>query len=221
MKRTLRISFLIALLGLIIINFSISVQAQVIFELGVSEDDVYTWEITELSKHNFEKVFGFEPFYDVGDEIRMKIERIIESTSGSNTVVVEFWDYGSDWNEKGSIKYFSVPATPSDYEDNLFIMTPVERFLEEAMGTLPNSYSLQGSTVTKLSQNYTTVLEYHSKGILLSETYIDDDDIVMIKVEGKFRIIPFGNVFLVIILISIISVVLKIIKKNNLRIKDF
>ncbi|MHA1725655.1 MAG: hypothetical protein ACTSXH_12615 [Promethearchaeota archaeon] len=221
MKCFKQVSFILIIVGLLMINQVLTVHAQAIYSVGVNEDDIYIWEVKELRKHEFSKVFGFEPFFSVGDQIRMKIEQIIESTDGAHTIVAEFWDYGTDWNAKGEIKYYSVPSGPSEYEDNLFILTPIEKFLEEAMKSLPNAYSLDGTTVTKLSANYTTILEYHSKGILYSETYINDDGIVMVKVEGTFRIIPLGYSYIIFMLLSIVIVIIKIIKSKIFNIKEF
>ncbi|MHA1803871.1 MAG: hypothetical protein ACTSU4_04995 [Promethearchaeota archaeon] len=219
LKQFKHLSLLMLLIGLLMINHVLAVQAQATYRVGVNEGDVYIWEVKELRKHEFSKVFGFEPFFSVGDQIRMKIEQIIESTDGGYTIVAEFWDYGTDWNEKGEIKYYSVPSSPSEYEDNLFILTPANKFLEEAMKSLPNSYSLDDTTITKLSVNFTKVLEYHSKGILYSETYINDDGIVMVKVEGTFRIVPLGYSYIIFMLLSIVIVIMKIRKSNLINIK--
>ncbi len=219
LKQFKHLSLLMLLIGLLMINHVLAVQAQATYRVGVNEGDVYIWEVKELRKHEFSKVFGFEPFFSLGDQIRMKIEQIIESTDGGYTIVAEFWDYGTDWNEKGEIKYYSVPSSPSEYEDNLFILTPANKFLEEAMKSLPNSYSLDDTTITKLSVNFTKVLEYHSKGILYSETYINDDGIVMVKVEGTFRIVPLGYSYIIFMLLSIVIVIMKIRKSNLINIK--
>ncbi len=196
-------------------------RAQATFELGVHEDDVYTWKITELNRHNFERTFGFNPFFEVGDQLRIKIDSIVTPTdTGDYTIVADFWDYGSDFNQKGVIKYYTVPSTPTEYKDNLFILTPTDRFLQDALETLPSSYTVEGSTITKLMQNYSSVLEYHPRGVVLTETYIDDDGIVLIKVEGNFRLISLGTSFMGIMLVSVIFIVLMILKNKKLEFKS-
>ena len=209
--------FLILSVNIISSCFSINVYAQSAYSLKIYKDDIFIWEITELKTHNFEKVFGFEPVYEKGDQIRKIIRNIMDGATGW-TVITEDWDYGSNWEEKGIIKYNSVSENPNGYNDNIFIPTPVDEYLEEALNSLPSSYSVQGATITKRTSNYKMVKEYDYRGVLVSEAYYDDDNILMIKVEGTFRIIPIGNYFLGFIFIAITGLIIATIKKRKIQV---
>ncbi|MHA1490658.1 MAG: hypothetical protein ACTSRI_13500 [Promethearchaeota archaeon] len=209
--------FLILSVNLISSCFSIKVYAQSAYSLKIYDDNVFIWEITELKTHNFEKVFGFQPVYEKGDQIRKIIRNIMDGATGW-TVITEDWDYGTNWEEKGEIKYNSVSKNPNEYNDNIFIPTPVEDYLEEALNSLPSSYSVQGATITKRTSNYKMVKEYDYRGVLVSEAYYDNDNILMIKVEGTFRIIPIGNYFIGFIVMAITSLIIVTIKKRIIKV---
>jgi hypothetical protein len=60
--------------------------------------------------------------------------------------------------------------------------------------------------------------EYDYRGVLVSEAYYDDDNILMVKVEGKFRIIPLGNYFVGFIAFAIVGVIIVMKKKKLIRV---
>ncbi len=196
---------------------TVKVHAQEDYTLQIHENDTFIWEVEELNLHNFEKTFGFVPAYEEGDRIKKTVRSIEESGVGWY-VTIENWDYGADWEERGKTKYNLVSSNPSKYDDNLIIPTPVNTYLEEALESLPTSYSLQDITVTKRTKEYTMVKEYDPRGIVVSEAYYDDDNILMVKVEGKFRIIEFHtNYFIGFMVISILGLVYTIISKKKYK----
>ena len=81
-----------------------SVDARAVtYEFDLDEDDSFTWEITELNPHQFEKVFGFEPNFEKNDEIKYTIQRI-DDTGDGWSLTIEFWDFKIDKDDNGTIK---------------------------------------------------------------------------------------------------------------------
>lgn len=199
---------------------SVDVKAAT-YEFELDEDDSFTWEVTELNPHQFEKVFGFEPNFEKNDEIKKTIKRI-DDTEGGWSLTIEFWDFKIDKDDNGTIVYEDVPDSPGDYDENIFIPTPVNDFLAAAGEKLSSKYSMDGATVERIEKDYTMTKEYDQRGVLISEEYIDDDEIVLVKVEGSFRVIPSGNIELVLgfIALAITGIIIVLIKKKKFLIKN-
>lgn len=220
-RKELAILFLSSfiLISITTIYISVDVSAAT-YDLDVEEDDSFTWEVTEVNVHYFEKVFGFEPNFEKGDETKRDIERIIDSTDGWK-FTVKLWDFKIDKDTNGTIVYDDVPSSPSDYDENIFIPTPVNDFLSEAAEDLSSEYTVQGSRVTKEEDDFTMEKEYDQNGVLAVETYTDEDGIVLVKIEGNFRAIPSANVELIvgIMAISLAALVIVMIKRKKFNIK--
>ena len=185
----------------ILISFTVNVRA-VTYTLDVDEDDTFEWKITEINPHEFEKIFGYEPQLEKGDKAKRTINRVDDTNDGWE-LTVELWDFKVNKDDdNGTITYLTVPDSPGDYDENLFIPTPVNDFLSEAAEDLPSEYIVEGMKVTRRETDYIVEKEYDSRGVLLSETYINDNEITLIKVEGTFRIIPAANIELLLGLIA-------------------
>ena len=195
---------------------SVNVNAQTNYELSINEDDSFIWEVKELNVHNFEKVFGFEPAFEKGDKSR-RVIRDIDTTSYGWSLSVEFWDFKDDFEEDGEIVYEKVYDSPTDYKDDIFIPTPVNDYLEDS--ELPSKYVVEGSKVTQRELEYTIVREYDTRGVLVLEEYTDDDGIVMLRVEGTFRVIPMGNYFIGYIVLAVMAIIFVMIKKKKFIVK--
>lgn len=220
----LKKSFLILLLLISLINsflwMSVDVKAQK-YEFELDEDDSFTWEVTELNPHQFEKVFGFDPNFEKDDETIKTIKRI-DDTGDGWSLTIEFWDFKIDKDDNGTIIYETVPDSPGDYDENFFIPTPVNDFLAEAGEDLGSEYTVSGDTVERKELDYTMTKKYDQRGVLLSEEYFDDDGIVLVKVEGTFRVIPSGNIELIlgVMAFAIVAIVFVVIKKKKLLIRN-
>ena len=203
-----------------ILWISVDVKAAT-YEFELDEDDSFTWEVTELNLHQFEKVFGFEPNFEKNDETKKTIKRI-DDTGDGWSLTIEFWDFKIDKDDNGTILYEDVPNSPGDYDENIFIPTPVNDFLAAAGEKLSSKYSVDGATVERIGTDYTMTKEYDQRGVLLSEEYINDDGIVLVKIEGTFRIIPSGNIELVLgfIALAITGIIIVLIKKKKFLIKN-
>jgi hypothetical protein len=177
------------------------------------------WEITELNKYEFERVFGFEPAFEVGDKTRMTIQDVDDNTDGW-FLTIEFWDYQKDWDEDGAIIYEQVYDSPSEYDDNIFLPTPVNEYLSEASEDLPSNYLVEGHRVTIRETDYNRILEYDARGFLLSELYENKEGIVLVKVESTLRVISMGNYFIGFIVLAALSIILIIIKKKKYSIME-
>ena len=190
------------------------------YELDIDEDDSFEWEVTELSPHQFEKVFDFKPSFEIGDKAKRTIERIDDTSDGWNLGII-FWDFKIDRDKNGSQIYESVPESPGDYDEHIFIPTPVNDFLSEAAEDLGSEYNVQGSTIERLEKDYTMIKEYDARGVLFSEEYIDDDGIVLVKIEGKFRVIPAANVEIILsaMVLAIAGIIFIIVKNKKCKFK--
>ncbi len=215
---------LVSLVFISLINgilwMSVDVGA-VTYEFELDEDDSFTWEVTEVNPHQFEKVFGFEPNFEKNDENKYTIQRIDDTADGWS-LTIEFWDFKIDKDDNGTIIYENVPDSPGDYDENIFIPTPVNDFLAAAGDSLSTKYSVDGATVERTETDYTMTKEYDQRGVLISEEYVDDDGIVLVRVEGLFRVIPSGNIEVVLgfIALAITGIIIVLIKKNKLLIKN-
>ncbi len=220
MKRKYILVLTLLILDFVSLSLSASVLAQTTYEFDLKEDDSFTWEIKELNIHNFEKVFGFEPTYEVGDQMKKTVRNVLEISYGWS-LSVETWDYDSSFNTNGSIDSVKVFKDPKDYIDNLFIPTPVNDYLAEVANQY-SEYSVEGAKITKQAEGpngdkYTLELEYDSRGVKASEVYTDDDDIVLVRIEGTFKI-PMGNYFIGILVGSVTAIVFVLVKKRPYRV---
>ena len=130
------------------------------------------------------------------------------------TLSVEFWDYKDDFEEDGVIITEEVYENPADYKDDIFIPTPVNDYLEE-LPDVDSSYDVDGARVDKREPEYTATREYDQRGVIVLEEYVDDDGILLVKVEATFRIIPIGNYFIGFIALAVISIIFVMIKKKK------
>ena len=185
------------------------------YELNLDEDDSFTWEVTELNHYAFEKTFGFEPDFEEGDQTRRTIREIDEYTDGW-TLTVEFWDFDDKFDEDGAIIYDEVFEDPENYEDNIFVPTPVNDYLAE-LPDVDSSYVVDGLRVTKRGTDYDMIKEYDDRGVLVREEFIDDDEIVLVRIEATFRIIPAAGFQEIIgfTVIALISIIIYMIKKKK------
>ncbi|MHA1291467.1 MAG: hypothetical protein ACTSQJ_02235 [Promethearchaeota archaeon] len=198
---------------------TIEVRAKTTYSNKLKEDDEFIWEIKELNLHQFKKVFGFEPAYEVGDQAKKTILKKIDVPSGW-VLTVEEHDYKSNFAKNGTIAYYTVYKNPSDYDENIFIPSPAGEYLSEASKTLPPEYTVKGTTVTKKDKGpngdkYTMEKKYTTNGVLVSEKYTDDDGIVLIHVKGTFQVIPSSNYFFGFMITAISGIVFVMIKKKK------
>ena len=210
-------------------SFTIETRAQS-YDFSFNEDDEFVWEVVELDLHNFKKIFGFEPIFEEGDQIKKRIRSILDfDTSWSLTI--EAWDYDSSFEGNGSIEYYTVNRDAALYDEDLFIPTPVADYLIEVDRLitqkiiLDSSYSATASTLIKHDKGvdgsrYTMTKIYDSRGILAVERYTDDDagDRVIVEISGSFMI-PIGETFLVFMGLSITAVVVVMIKRKSFEVK--
>jgi len=224
-NQKLKIICIIGILNFVIFSSSFSSigKAEPDHGIGFTEGTELIWEIIELDLESFREIFGFNPNYELGDQIRMII-RDIGDSSGLWIIDVEFWDYKTDWGLSGDIFSIYIGKYPENYEDYLFSLTPVEDYLEQVIATLSSEYYRTGLSIFKQGKgdtgmDYTWQKEFDPRGILIEETYYDEFDQIIIRSEGKFRIIPFGITFIGFTIVAIISIIVVSIKKKNLRIK--
>ncbi len=228
-KKIVFLCFLLINIALILIFISSSVKAQAKYELEISEDDRYTWEVTEVNYYNFEKTFGFEPSFEKGDQMTIEITDIDKITDGWS-LTLEIWDYKSDKEKEGVRDYSTIYEDPKDYEDNIFVPTPVDEYFEEAEEDLPSEYIVEvglsetgteEAKVTRRESDYTVVKEYNFRGIVVVEEWTDADDIVLARVEATFRYIPMvGWEYIIgVVVFATIGIILVMIKKKKFSIK--
>ena len=204
-------------------NISINARAQTTFDSSLSEGDEFIWEIRELDLHNFKKVFGFEPIFEVGDQIKKEIIDILGPEDYGWSLTIKEWDYESDFDSEGVVKYATIHKLPEEYEEEIFIPTPVNEYLAEAKeaGTyLDDAYSVSGNVLTMHNKGpngdrYIMEKEYDFRGVLESERYLSDpDNRVIVSVEGTWSI-PLGSYFFGFIAIAIIGIVYIMIKQRK------
>ncbi|GAI98890.1 unnamed protein product, partial [marine sediment metagenome] len=138
-------------------------------------------------------------------------------------IQIEFWDYKTDWGLSGRTLSLIMEKDPSEYADYLFSLYPVEQYLDEAISHLPTDYYRLGLSLFKRGRSstgldYTWEKEYDTRGILITETVYDDFDIIIVRLEGTFRFIPFGMYFIGFSILAITAIIGVSIRKKKLRI---
>ena len=226
MRKKLKIFCLIGLFYFCIFSscFNLNTKAQETdYTIGFTEGTELIWEVAELNLMDFKEIFGFEPNFEIGDQNRIIIREINEGTLHW-IIRIEFWDYKTDWGLSGKTLTLTMLKNPESYADYLFSLYPVDQYLQAAVDRLPSEYYKFGLSIFKQGRSdtglgYTWEKEYDARGVLLTETFYDEFDQVIVRLEGTFRFIPFGTVFIGFTLLAITAIIIVIIKKKSLRIK--
>ena len=228
MKQKQKIIYSIVLLNFFIFSccLNLNTKAQEYgYTMGFNEGTELIWEITQLDLSSFRDVFGFDPNFELGDQNRMIIRVITEATI-SYAVTIEFWDYKTDWGLSGKEKTLNIFKNPELYDEYLFCLTPLEDYLTEVLLTLPSEYYREGFSIFKQAisdtgKDYLWQKEYDTRGILAVETYYDESHQVIIKLEGTFRIIPFGTQFIGFSIVAIVAIIFISLKKKLIKTTSF
>ncbi len=219
---------IIFLLGIIVISLNLNVKAQddeeQQFEVGFDVGTELIWEVTELDASSFRFIFGFEPNFEKGDQIRIIIRNVVKQ-SVAWSIKYEFWDYKTDWGVPGEEFTTNIFLNPENYGDYLFSLTPVEDYLAAVVENLPSEYSAVGSTIIKrgisdVGKDYRWDKEYDVRGIPVVETYYNEFNEIIVRVEGTFRIIPFGLYFIGFMIAGIIGSIVLILRRKRFTIKN-
>ena len=228
MKQKQKIIYSIVLLNFFIFSccLNLNTKAQEYgYIIGFNEGTELVWEITQLDLSSFRDVFGFDPNFELGDQNRMII-RVISEATISYAITVEFWDYKTDWGLKGKEKTLNIFKNPELFDDYSFCLTPVEDYLTEVLLTLPSEYYKDGFSIFKhaisgTGKDYLWEKEFDTRGILVVETYYDESHQVITKLEGTFRIIPFGTYFIGFSIVAIVAIIFISLKKKKIRTTSF
>jgi hypothetical protein len=227
-KQILGIIFLNFLIICIFLSTNVSAQA---FDLQISEDNEYLWEVKEINADKFEFTFDAEPNFIVGDKKKMVILDITETEASYRwTLTVAFWDFGVDWIDEGDTQYLSVIMDPADYEqtiynDGLFVPSPVDDYFETAIETLPSDYYFKPPfTIGRQWRSDSGVLykrekTFEASGVLFQEIWYDSGDSVIVKMERIGFIIPFGFSFAGYMALATIALMGVFIGKKKWKIK--
>ena len=229
MKQKQKIIYSIVLLNFIIfscfLNFNVKAQEDPEHSIGFNEGTELVWEVTQLDLSSFREVFGFDPNFELGDQIRMIIRAITDSAR-SWIIDVEFWDYKTDWSLSGEVIPIYIGKYPEDYDDYLFCLTPIDDYLEKVIDSLTSEYYRAGYSIFKqersgTGKDYLWEKEFDTRGILAIETRYDEFDQVIVRLEGTFRIIPFGSYFIGFSIVAIIAIIFISLKKKKIRTTSF
>lgn len=227
MKNKLKLLCVIGLFYFYIFTSCVNLNAKAQedeYTIGFNEGTELIWEVAELDLMKFKETFGFEPNFAIGDQNRIIIREIGMAT-GLWRIQIEFWDYKTDWSLSGRTVTLFMGKDPSQYDDYLFSLYPVEQYLDEAISHLPTDYYRLGLSIYKQGKSSTGLdylweKEYDSRGILITETVYDEFDQIIIRLEGTFRFIPFGLYFIGFTILAIVAIIGISIRKNKLRIKS-
>lgn len=220
-------------LTVIFINFTVfcicanvNVKAQG-YDIGISEDDEFVWEVTYLDLDLFIRTLGYEPNFRVGDQIKVVINSV-NPREPYWSVDVSFWDYQTDWSKPGSREIFQIFKAAEVYEDSIFLPIPIEDYLEAVETYFQPEYQVEGTTISKIVQaetneNYLYEKTYNNRGVITTEavTEYDVPNRLIVKVEGTFVLIPLGFYFIGFIIIAITAVIIILMKGKNLILKNF
>lgn len=228
MKQKQKIIYSIVLLNFFIFScfFNFNVKAQdPEHGLGFNEGTELIWEVKQLDLSSFREVFGFDPNFELEDQIRMII-REIDDSAGMWIIGIEFWDYKTDWGLSGEMKSIYIGKYPEDYDDYLFCLTPIDDYLDEVMDNLPSEYYRIGYSIFKqgrsdTGKDYLWEKEFDTRGILAIETHYDEFNQIIVRIEGTFRIVPFGTYFIGFSIVAIFAIIFISLKKKKIRTTSF
>jgi hypothetical protein len=227
-KQKQKIIYSIVLLNFIIfnccLNFNVKAQTPE-HSLGFNPGTELVWEITQLDLSSFREVFGFDPNFELEDQIRMVI-RDIRETSVSWIIDVDFWDYKTDWSLGGEFRSIYIGRYPENFNDYTFCLTPIDDYLEKVMDHLTSEYYRVGYSLFKQGRSgtgmdYIWEKEFDTRGILAIETRYDESHQVIVRLEGTFRIIPFGTYFIGFSIVAIVAIIFISLKKKKIRTTSF
>ncbi|MFX0060099.1 MAG: hypothetical protein ACFE85_15365 [Candidatus Hodarchaeota archaeon] len=222
--------FIIILINLITLSmcFNLNVKAQEEedeYFLQLKEGDELVWKVTELNEYYFKLTFGDEPNFKIGDQIKIVITDIYEARL-QWTINTEEWDYNADWGERGIIRDYEIFKDPTLYEDYIFILAPVDDYLQEAYTNLDtNLYDVSGNSIIKkvksdVNVDYRWEKQFDFRGLLSRETVYDfDRDIIIVRVEGGMRTIPMGFYFIGFIILALSALIIISLKQNKILIR--
>lgn len=228
MKQKQKIIYSIVFLNFFIfsccLNFNVKAQDPE-HNLGFNEGTELVWEVTQLDLSSFRDVFGFDPNFELGDQIRMII-RDIQDATDVWLIYVEFWDYKTDWSLSGEVIPISIGKYPENYDDYLFCLTPIDDYLDKVIDSLTSEYYRLGYSIFKqersdTGKDYKWEKEFDTRGILAVETNYDEFDQVIVRLEGTFRIIPFGTYFIGFSIVAIAAIIFISLKKKKIRTTSF
>ena len=154
------------------------------------------------------------------------VVRNIQEATNFWFINVEFWNYKTDGSSSGELIRLSIGKLPEDYEDSLFCLTPIDDYLDKASESLPSEYYKEGYSIFKQAisdtgKDYKWEKEFDTRGILAVETYYDEFDQVIVRLEGTFRIIPFGTDFIGFSIVAIVAIIFISLKKKKIRTASF
>ncbi|MFW9949832.1 MAG: hypothetical protein ACFFKA_06890 [Candidatus Thorarchaeota archaeon] len=216
----------IILLGIIAFSLFSYVNAQgeePLYKVGFDAGTELVWEVTELDAYSFQTIFGFEPNFEIGDQIRIVVKNVREFTA-TFIIDYEFWDYKTDWGATGEDFSLIMYKNTTTYEDYLYSLTPVDDYLAAVVENLPSEYTALGSTIIKRAisdegKEYRWDKEYDIRGIPVVETYFDEFNQVLVRVEGTFRI-SFGFYFIGFMVLGMLGVMSLVIVRKRYRVKQ-
>ncbi len=181
--------------------------------MKVANNDTFVWEIVELNQTLFREIFEFEPVFKQGDQTKYTLINVLDA--GEHwSIQYERWDYEQDWSQKGEEGYIIVFKDPARYEGQIFLPVPTDEFLIDIQANLTD-YSVDSLRLIKRVDDYVMIREYGENGALFSETYTDPQDNVIVKAEQVLSLIPIGNYFIGIMIISVFSIIIVLIKKKR------
>lgn len=206
-------------------NLNVNAQEEQEFFMQLSEGDELVWEVTELNDYYFRNTFGSEPNFQKGDKMRMVITDLYEGAI-QWSITTEQWDYKDDWGERGNTIIYELFKNPIQFDDYIFVLTPTDDYLQEAMTNLDtNIYSVSGNSISKrvksdIGVDYRWRKQFDTKGVIIRETvYTYDLDIIIVEVEGGYRLIPFGFYFIGFMLFALSALIIITFRKKRFIIR--
>lgn len=184
-KKVLIITFFNILL--VLCYYNVEVVAQEYF-LGIEEGDEFIYEVEELNTTLFTEVLGSEPNFRERDLLKVLILDISDYINYWR-VNVEFWDYGTDFNDNGSIQHIQIYKNPIQYSHCIFLPIPIEDYLQEVEDLYPLDYYCVGSSIfqqmkSEINKTYIHQREYDTNGVLKTETILDENYYIFIKLKA-------------------------------------
>jgi hypothetical protein len=188
------------------------------YNIGISEGDIFIWNVEELDDARYEDIFVNDADFDEGDQKKYDIDNI-EETNNKWKISYFSWDYTDDTEDfNGDADDYKTKKVYKDPEEQADTIIDMETFAK--MWIVPNPYltyieefrdehdnaffdvSVDDDTLTMKpaleNAEYEIQITYGGDGIAEKIEYIDDNGETFVKIVEIEQAIPGYDVLLII-----------------------
>lgn len=210
------------------------------YDLSVTDDDGFIWEVDTCDQNKYETYFGEEPNFKEGTKKKVDFREITEK-SDYWSIDYDKWDYTlnedtflEDPDENKEIKIYKNPSDQAnrtyvieDIIEMWVIATPVDNYLSVYRDNFENAIInvyVEGLTLEAKyafsNIEYEISLTYTFNGVIENIQYIEEDGTVFVDINLHRDMVSSYPIPIILMIISITSIVIILKKRNTPPITD-